>query len=60
MKELPKRALEFEENPKIEDMIKVLKQAQGMGYTRIKPFLVDGDYRHETMDLEKILRIYLF
>tara|TARA_R110001632_G_scaffold44898_1_gene114099 strand:+ start:83 stop:265 length:183 start_codon:yes stop_codon:yes gene_type:complete len=60
MKELPKKAFQFEENPKIKDMIKVLKQAEALGYTRVKPYMIEGDYKHETMDLEKLLRIYLF
>lgn len=60
MKELTKRAFQFEENPKIKDMIKVLKQAEALGYTRVKPYMIEGDYKHETMDLEKLLRIYLF
>lgn len=60
MTELPKRAFQFEENPKIEDIIKTLKDAESLGYTRVKPFMIDGDYKHETMDLEKVLRIYLF
>ena len=60
MKELPKKAFQFEENPKIKDIIKVLKQAKGLGYTSVKPCIIEGDYKHETMDLEKLLRIYLF
>lgn len=60
MKELPKKAFQFEENPKIKDIIKALEQAKVLGYTRVKPFMIEGDYKHGTMDLEKLLRIYLF
>ena len=60
MKELPKKAFQFEENPKIKDMIKILKQAESLGYTSVKPLITDGNYNHEKMDCEKVLRIYLF
>ena len=61
MKEpLKKRTFQFEENPKIEDIIITLQQAECLGYTRIKPFVIDGDYKHETMDCEKVLVVHLF
>ena len=60
MKELTKKAFQFEESPKIKDMIKVLKQAESLGYTNVKPLMIDGDYNHEKMDCDKVLRIYLF
>jgi hypothetical protein len=60
MKELTKRAFQFEENPKIKDMIKVLKQAESLGYTNVKPFIIDGDYNHVKMNCEQLLRICLF
>ena len=59
MKKLPKKIFQFEENPKIKDIIKILKQAESLGYTRVKPFIVDGDYKHEEMNSEKLLRICL-
>jgi len=60
MAELPKRAFQFKESPKIEDIIKTLKEAKSLGYTKVKPFMVEGDYNHEKMDCEKLLRVYLF
>ena len=60
MKELTKMAFQFEENPKIKDMIKVLKQAESLGYTNVKPLIIDSDYNHEKMNCNKVLRIHLF
>ena len=60
MKELPKKAFQFEETPRIEDIIKALKEAESLGYTRVKPCMIEGDYIDAAMDLEKLLRIYLF
>jgi len=60
MSELPAKGFQFQENPKIKDIIKVLKQAEASGYTSVKPYIVEGDYKHETMDSEKLLRIFLF
>ena len=60
MEILPKKVFQFEERPKIKDMIKVLKQAESLGYTSVKPFIIDGDYNHVKMDCEQLLRICLF
>ncbi len=60
MKELTKKAFQFEENPKIKDMIKALKQAESLGYTNVEPLIIDGDYNYEKMGCDKVLRIYLF
>jgi len=54
-----KNAIQFEENPKIEDVIKELQLAKAKGYTRIDPVITNGDYQYETMELERVLRIYL-
>ena len=59
MKDPHKKIFQFEENPEIKDIIKILKQAESLGYTRVKPFMVDGDYKQEEMDSEKLLRICL-
>ena len=57
----PKKAIQFdEENPKIEDIIKALLNAKSLGYTNIKPCMVDGNYKQDKMCLEKLLRIYFF
>ena len=60
MDNLPKRAFQFEEFPEIDDVIKALNQAKQLGYNKFKPYIIEGDYKHETMDLEKLLRIVLF
>tara|TARA_R110000796_G_scaffold152828_1_gene269218 strand:- start:128 stop:310 length:183 start_codon:yes stop_codon:yes gene_type:complete len=60
MDKLIPRIFQFEEVPEIDDVIKALKQAKEMGYVSFKPYIMEGDYKPETMDLEKLLRIYLF
>ena len=60
MKQLPKRAFQFEEFPEIDDVIKALNQAKQLGYSKFKPYIIKGDYKLETMDLQNLLRINLF
>jgi len=59
MEKIINKAIQFDENPKIEDVIKELESAKALGYTRIDPVMAYGDYKDKTMDLERVLRIYL-
>tara|TARA_R110000851_G_scaffold147756_2_gene287775 strand:- start:8543 stop:8716 length:174 start_codon:yes stop_codon:yes gene_type:complete len=55
-----KQAIEFEETPRIKDVINALKEAEKQGFTKFNPALVSGDYK--SIDIpkkENILRIYL-
>ena len=60
MDKLIKRIFQFEEVPEIDNVIKVLNQAKKLGYNKFKPYIIEGDYKYDTMDLEKLLRIVLF
>ena len=35
-------AMQFDENPEIDDVIKALEEAKTSGYTRIEPHMVHG------------------
>ena len=55
-----KKAIEFEETPKIKDVINALKEAEKQGFTKFNPALVFGDYNDIDMTKkENTLRIYL-
>jgi|AntDeeMinimDraft_6_1070357.scaffolds.fasta_scaffold15131_2 hypothetical protein len=59
MNETINQAIQFDEVPKIDDVIKELQKAKDLGYTRIDPFIAHGDLNHTTMELQRELRIYL-
>ena len=59
MSKIISQAIQFDEVPKIDDVIKELQKAKALGYTRIDPFIAHGDLNHITMDLKRELRIYL-
>jgi len=59
MDKIINQAIQFDETPKIDDVIKELQLAKAKGYTRIDPVMAYGDYKYETMRLERVLRIYL-
>ena len=52
-------AIQFDESPEIDDVIKQLKDAKSLGYTKIDPVMAYGDLNHTTMELKRELRIYL-